>query len=98
MPRTALTYGYLTVLMAAVIVANLFERAYDTAHPDNILVLAYLCIAAPILNIPQVRIEQGRLKPRRYRKPSSRASVEPVRRDDRWHRLVSWHATSRSVP
>ena len=61
MPRTALTYGYLTVLMAAVIVANLFERAYDTAHPDNILVLAYLCIAAPLLNIPQVRIEQGRL-------------------------------------
>ncbi len=61
MPRTALTYGYLTILMAAVIVGNLFERAYDTGHPDNILVLIYLCIAAPLLNIPQVRIEQGRL-------------------------------------
>ena len=61
MVRTALIYIYLAVLVSAAVVANVLTRPYDVAHPDNAVVFAYLCVAAPLLNLPQVRIEQGRL-------------------------------------
>src|SRR2546421_12665864 len=61
MVRTALIYIYLAGLVSAAVVANVLTRPYDVAHPDNAVVFAYLCVAAPLLNIPQVRIEQGRL-------------------------------------
>src|SRR2546430_12041720 len=61
MVRTTLTYIYLGALLSAIVVANLLARSYDIEHPDNAVVLAYLCVAAPLLNLPQVRIEQGRL-------------------------------------
>jgi hypothetical protein len=61
MARTVLTYAYLAALATAIVITNLLTRSYDVAHPDDALTVAYLCIAAPLLNIPQVRIEQGRL-------------------------------------
>ena len=61
MVRTALIYIYLAVLVSAAVFANVLTRPYDVAHPDNAVVFAYLCVAAPLLNLPQVRIEQGRL-------------------------------------
>src|SRR5207248_3752763 len=61
MARTVLTYAYLAALATAIVLTNLLARSYDFAHPDDAFTVAYLCIAAPLLNIPQVRIEQGRL-------------------------------------
>ncbi len=61
MARTVLTYAYLAALATAIVITNLLTRSYDFAHPDDAFTVAYLCIAAPLLNIPQVRIEQGRL-------------------------------------
>jgi len=61
MIRATLTYVYLAALVTVVVLANLLTRSYDTGHPDNVVVLAYLCVAAPLFNLPQVRIEQGRL-------------------------------------
>ncbi|TMG64700.1 MAG: HAMP domain-containing histidine kinase [Chloroflexi bacterium] len=61
MARTVLTYAYLAALATAIVLTNLLTRSYDFAHPDDAFTVAYLCIAAPLLNIPQVRIEQGRL-------------------------------------
>ena len=61
MARTVLTYAYLAALATAIVLTNLLTRSYDFAHPDDAFTVGYLCIAAPLLNIPQVRIEQGRL-------------------------------------
>src|SRR5437667_6558699 len=61
MARTVLTYAYLAALATSIVLTNLLTRSYDMRHPDSAVVLAFLCIAAPLLNIPQVRIEQGRL-------------------------------------
>src|SRR5437868_93954 len=61
MNRRALTVLYLVALSLVVAVANWVERGYDLSHPNDLVELLYLCIAAPLLNIPQVRIEEGRL-------------------------------------
>jgi signal transduction histidine kinase len=36
-------------------------RPYDTGHPDAVFKVIFLCGAGVLLNVPQVRIEQGRL-------------------------------------
>jgi signal transduction histidine kinase len=61
MPRLGRSYAYIGVLAAAVAVLNAAALPYDSLHPDNPIEVLYLCVAAAVLNIPQVRIEQGRL-------------------------------------
>jgi signal transduction histidine kinase len=51
----------LAFLAAIDLFLNVVFRQDDLAHPDGAAVVVYLCIAAALLNIPQVRIEQGRL-------------------------------------
>lgn len=54
-------WAYLCLVAAVVVGADALAIPYDADNPNNIVQLAYLCLAAPLLNIPQVRIEQGRL-------------------------------------
>jgi hypothetical protein len=61
MPRTVRSYGYLAILATAVVLLNAIAPARQIAHPDNTLAVLYMCLAAAVLNIPQVRLEQGRL-------------------------------------
>ena len=55
------TYTYLIGLGLVVAVLNVVSAPLDVQHPDRFVHVAFLCIAGPLLNIPQVRIEQGRL-------------------------------------
>ncbi len=61
MSRFARSYGYLAILSAVVALINVLARQHNAARPDDPLVVLYLCVAAGLLNIPHVRIEQGRL-------------------------------------
>ncbi|TAN33373.1 HAMP domain-containing histidine kinase [bacterium] len=61
MQRTAASYGYLVLLATSLAVINVFARDYDISHADPAAEVVYLCLAAALLNIPQVRIERGRL-------------------------------------
>src|SRR5712691_6378063 len=53
--------SYLGLLTLGVVGLNLLERNFITAHPDEVGRLAFLVIAGMILNIPEVRIDRGRL-------------------------------------
>src|SRR5207244_10308602 len=55
------TYTYLIGLGLVVAVLNVVSAPLDVQHPDRFVHVAFLCIAGPLLNISQVRIEQGRL-------------------------------------
>jgi signal transduction histidine kinase len=49
------------VLAVATLGLNLLTLPTDAKHVDSVLDVVYLCLAAGLLNIPQVRIEQGRI-------------------------------------
>ena len=53
--------SYLALLMVGVLGLNLLERSFITSHPDDIGRLVFLVLAGMILNIPEVRIDRGRL-------------------------------------
>jgi signal transduction histidine kinase len=55
------SYFYLAFLAAVVVLLNLIVRQCDVAHADSPAVVIYLCLASAMLNIPQVRLERGRL-------------------------------------
>jgi signal transduction histidine kinase len=61
MPRIARSYIYLAILAAVIGLLNAVARQHDIAYPDDPREVLYLCVAAALLNIPHVRIEQGRL-------------------------------------
>src|SRR5579872_4034609 len=61
MQRTLRSYLYLGTLGSVVVITNVLARALDIAKPDNPVAVGYICVGAVLLNIPQVRIEQGRL-------------------------------------
>jgi signal transduction histidine kinase len=61
MRRFMPSYVYLAILATAGTILNVLVRHQDIAHPDNTLVVIYLCVGAVMLNIPHVRIEHGRL-------------------------------------
>jgi signal transduction histidine kinase len=61
MRRLARSYLYLASLAVMVLLLNLIVRQQGGAHADSPLEVLYLCIAAATLNIPQVRLERGRL-------------------------------------
>ena len=53
--------SYLTLLTLGVVGLNLFERNLIVAHPDQLGSVAFLVIAGMVLNVPEVRIDRGRL-------------------------------------
>ena len=55
------SYSYLAALMILVMTCNLLARRLGVRQSDNPVLVLYLCVAAAFMNIPQVRIEQGRL-------------------------------------
>jgi len=55
------SFGYLVFLGLTIVWFNGLLGGYDLAHPDDVTVVLFLCAGAALLNIPQVRIEQGRL-------------------------------------
>jgi signal transduction histidine kinase len=61
MDRKTLQYAYVGSLGVVALLVNLRLWTYDEAHADDLLRVVFLCVAAPLLNIPQVRIEQGRI-------------------------------------
>jgi signal transduction histidine kinase len=61
MTRSTASYLYLAALIGFLCVLNLIDYRYSASHPDRFLDVLYLCIAGALLNVPQVRIEQGRL-------------------------------------
>src|SRR5438094_3403657 len=61
MGRAFWTYTYLGGLGILLVLLNLVFKPLDAQYPDRAIDVAFLCVAGPLLNIPQVRIEQGRL-------------------------------------
>ncbi len=61
MGRVSLTYAYLAGLGIIVVILNVVFSPLDAQYPDRAVLVAFLCVSGPLLNIPQVRIEQGRL-------------------------------------
>ena len=61
MNRRLLIWAYLALLAVVLLAVNVLAADYTSRHPNDLLQLVYLCVAAPLLNVPQVRIEQGRL-------------------------------------
>ena len=53
--------SYLLLLTLGVLGLNFLERSFTASHPDDIGRLVFLVIAGMVLNIPEVRIERGRL-------------------------------------
>jgi signal transduction histidine kinase len=59
--RTAASYVYLGILAAVVILVNALFREYSLGRQDRLAEVVFLAFAAAALNVPQVRIDQGRL-------------------------------------
>ena len=52
---------YLALIAAGVIAIDVITIPYDATHPDNVLEVLYLSVVVILMNVPQVRIERGRL-------------------------------------
>lgn len=52
---------YVLALAIGLVVINAIASRYDAMHPDQVLEVLYLTVANCLMNIPQVRIERGRL-------------------------------------
>ena len=62
MRRTVvLSATYLALLAAGVAAIDAIATSFDAPQPDNVLEVIYLSVAVILMNIPQVRIERGRL-------------------------------------
>ena len=61
MQRNAQSYAYLIVIGSVIVALNLASRQDNLTHPDRLLDVGFLCLAAALMNAPQVRIEKGRL-------------------------------------
>jgi len=59
--RTAASYVYLGLLGAVVILVNVLDRQYSLSHQDRLADVLFLASAGAALNLPQVRIDEGRL-------------------------------------
>jgi len=59
--RTAASYVYLGLLGAVVILVNVLNRQYSLSHQDRLADVLFLASAGAALNLPQVRIDEGRL-------------------------------------
>jgi len=61
MLRSVRSYVYLAFLAVVVVLLNVTVRQHDVSQADSPLEVVYLCVAAALLNIPQVRLQRGRL-------------------------------------
>ena len=61
MRRSLLSYGYLGLMATVMVGLNVAFRDVSGLHVDRAADVLFLCLAGPLLNIPQVRIDQGRL-------------------------------------
>jgi signal transduction histidine kinase len=59
--RTWASYGYLGVLAVLVVLLNVSYLRHDATDPDDLVTVLFIAGAASLLNVPHVRIEQGRL-------------------------------------
>jgi len=59
--RNALAYAYLIAIGTVVVLLNDISGPSVGWHTDRPLDVIYLCVMAALLNIPQVRLETGRL-------------------------------------
>jgi signal transduction histidine kinase len=61
MNRNILSYGYLALTATVVVLLNVGAWRYDTTHPDHVLLVVYLVVAATLFTFVRVRIDRGRL-------------------------------------
>ncbi len=61
MNRRLLFSSYLASLVAVVVALNLLTQSYDTAHPDQVIKVAYLFVAGILMNLADVRLDRGHL-------------------------------------
>jgi signal transduction histidine kinase len=61
MRRTLAPYAYLLVLGAATATLLVLLRGRDHGHADRVETVMFLAVAGGLLNLPDVRIEQGRI-------------------------------------
>ncbi|MFI5281940.1 MAG: sensor histidine kinase [Candidatus Dormibacterales bacterium] len=61
MRGSALSYGYVAALATVVLALNIAFGSTFATGSDSTLEIAYLCLAAALLNVPQVPIGLGRL-------------------------------------
>ena len=59
--RTVLGYGYMLALALCVIGINIASYSYSASHPDSVILVLYLGAITILMNIPEVRLERGRL-------------------------------------
>jgi len=59
--RKVVSYSYVGLVAAVLIGLNAAVLAVLRPNANDLFQVLFLCAAAPLLNIPQVRIEQGRL-------------------------------------
>ncbi len=59
--RTVLAYGFMVVLAGCVLALNIASYHYSSSHPDSIVLVAYLAVMTIMMNVPEVRLERGRL-------------------------------------
>ncbi len=61
MNRSATSYAYLVSVACFVVILNLMSWRYNVSHPDRLLDVTFLVLAAALMNRLQVRIDKGRL-------------------------------------
>jgi len=54
-------YAYLAFLIGLVLVLNIASISYDASHPDRVIEVVYLILAALVLNLARVRLPRGQL-------------------------------------
>jgi len=59
--KSLAAYGYLTLLALGVVAINVWDRPYDTSHPDDIVEVIFLFVVSIALNRADVRLDRGHL-------------------------------------
>jgi signal transduction histidine kinase len=59
--KSLAAYGYLVLLALGVVAINLWDRPYDSSHPDDIVQVIYLFVVSIALNRADVRLDRGHL-------------------------------------
>ena len=61
MTRNILSYAYSGLVAVFVVALSVATYPYDVAHQDPIATIAFLTVAAAVLNLASVRVDRGRL-------------------------------------
>jgi len=59
--RNALSYAYVGALAVVVAATNVLVYGYTKGHPDSVVIVVFLTILCPFMNLPEVRLERGTL-------------------------------------